>query len=67
MIITDKNILSVSSLGSALICRVTAKRMKKVRIPGKWRTRDGASHRKRVKKIEISQHAECCGKTKMKR
>ncbi|XP_072588059.1 large ribosomal subunit protein eL43-like [Vulpes vulpes] len=48
-----------------------AKCTKKVRIVGKYRTRYGASLRKMVKKIEISQHAKytCsfCGKTKMKR
>ncbi|XP_068963589.1 large ribosomal subunit protein eL43-like [Petaurus breviceps papuanus] len=48
-----------------------AKRTKKVRIVGKYGTRYGASIRKIVKKIEISQHAKytCsfCGKTKMKR
>ncbi|KAK2108515.1 60S ribosomal protein L37A [Saguinus oedipus] len=48
-----------------------AKRTKKVGIVGKYGTRYGASLRKMVKKIEISQHAKytCsfCGKTKMKR
>lgn len=48
-----------------------AKRTIKVRILGKYGTRYGASLRKMVKKIEISQHAKytCsfCGKTKMKR
>uniref|UniRef100_A0A8C6I4U3 60S ribosomal protein L37a n=1 Tax=Mus spicilegus TaxID=10103 RepID=A0A8C6I4U3_MUSSI len=48
-----------------------AKRTKKVGIVGKYRTRYGASLRKMVKKIEISQHAKytCsfCGKTKMKK
>nr|XP_023394479.1 putative 60S ribosomal protein L37a [Loxodonta africana] len=48
-----------------------ANRTKKVGIVGKYRTRYGASLRKMVKKIEISQHAKytCsfCGKTKMKR
>ncbi|OBS81014.1 hypothetical protein A6R68_20787 [Neotoma lepida] len=42
-----------------------------VRIVGKYGTRYGASLRKMVKKIEISQHTKytCsfCGKTKMKR
>ncbi|XDB54194.1 hypothetical protein AB1E18_007664 [Capra hircus] len=33
-----------------------AKRTKKVGIVGKYRTRSGASLRKMVKKIEISQH-----------
>uniref|UniRef100_UPI00398F8AB0 large ribosomal subunit protein eL43-like n=1 Tax=Pristiophorus japonicus TaxID=55135 RepID=UPI00398F8AB0 len=48
-----------------------AKRPKKVGIVDKFGTRYGASIRKMVKKIEISQHAKytCsfCGKTKMKR
>ncbi|XP_029082865.1 putative 60S ribosomal protein L37a [Monodon monoceros] len=48
-----------------------AKRTKKVRMVGKYGTHYGASFRKRVKKIEISQHAKytCsfCGKPKMKR
>ncbi|KAK7808302.1 hypothetical protein U0070_013984 [Myodes glareolus] len=48
-----------------------AKRTKKVGIVRKYGTRYGASLRKMVKKIEISQHAKytCsfCGKTKMKR
>uniref|UniRef100_A0A673T7V9 Ribosomal protein L37a n=1 Tax=Suricata suricatta TaxID=37032 RepID=A0A673T7V9_SURSU len=35
-----------------------AKRTKKVRIVGKYGTRYGASLRKMVKKIEISQHAK---------
>ncbi|KAM4668945.1 large ribosomal subunit protein eL43 isoform 1-T1 [Amazona ochrocephala] len=51
--------------------RGMAKRTKKVGIVGKYGTRYGASLRKMVKKIEISQHAKytCsfCGKTKMKR
>ena len=46
--------------------RVQAKRTKKVGIVGKYGTRYGASLRKMVKKIEISQHAKytCsfCGK-----
>uniref|UniRef100_A0A8C8TL97 Large ribosomal subunit protein eL43 n=1 Tax=Peromyscus maniculatus bairdii TaxID=230844 RepID=A0A8C8TL97_PERMB len=48
-----------------------AEHTKKVRIVGKYRTRYGASLRKMVRKIEISQHPKytCsfCGKTKMKR
>uniref|UniRef100_A0A8I4A233 60S ribosomal protein L37a n=1 Tax=Callithrix jacchus TaxID=9483 RepID=A0A8I4A233_CALJA len=48
-----------------------AKRTKKVGIVSKYGTHYGASLRKMVKKIEISQHAKytCsfCGKTKMKR
>ncbi|XP_027428597.1 60S ribosomal protein L37a-like [Zalophus californianus] len=61
----------MSSLGSDLVCGDMAKRTKKVGIVGKYGTRYGASLRKMVKKIEISQHAKytCsfCGKTKMKR
>ncbi|XP_045146078.1 60S ribosomal protein L37a-like [Echinops telfairi] len=48
-----------------------AKRTKKVGIMGKYGTLYGASLRKMVKKIEISQHAKytCsfCSKTKMKK
>ncbi|XP_055484047.1 60S ribosomal protein L37a-like [Psammomys obesus] len=48
-----------------------AKSTKKAGIIGKYRSHYGASLRKMVKKIEISQHAKytCsfCGKTKMKR
>ena len=48
-----------------------AKRTKKVGITGKYGTRYGASLRKTVKKMEISQHSKylCtfCGKDKMKR
>uniref|UniRef100_A0AAQ5XF86 Large ribosomal subunit protein eL43 n=1 Tax=Amphiprion ocellaris TaxID=80972 RepID=A0AAQ5XF86_AMPOC len=48
-----------------------AKRTKKVGIVGKYGTRYGASLRKMVKKIEISQHAKytCsfCGKVRTER
>lgn len=48
-----------------------ARRTKKVGICGKYGTRYGASLRKTVKKIEISQHAKytCsfCGKDSMRR
>ncbi|VEL31603.1 unnamed protein product [Protopolystoma xenopodis] len=48
-----------------------AKRTKKVGIVGKYGTRYGASLRKTIKKIEVSQHAKyCCnfcGKTALKR
>ncbi|KAJ2722582.1 60S ribosomal protein L43 [Coemansia sp. Benny D115] len=48
-----------------------AKRTKKVGITGKYGTRYGASLRKQVKKIEITQHARytCtfCGKDSVKR
>ncbi|KAF2763694.1 ribosomal protein L37ae [Teratosphaeria nubilosa] len=47
------------------------KRTKKVGITGKYGTRYGASLRKQVKKIEISQHSKytCsfCGKVTVKR
>ncbi|KAJ2910329.1 60S ribosomal protein L43 [Coemansia aciculifera] len=48
-----------------------AKRTKKVGITGKYGTRYGASLRKQVKKMEITQHASyiCtfCGKESVKR
>eukprot|EP00298_Acanthocystis_sp_HF-20_P023697 c33454_g1_i1.p1 GENE.c33454_g1_i1~~c33454_g1_i1.p1 ORF type:complete len:103 (+),score=29.18 c33454_g1_i1:1-309(+) len=48
-----------------------AKRTKKVGIVGKYGTRYGASIRKQVKKIEVTQHAKynCvfCGKDSVKR
>lgn len=48
-----------------------AKRTKKAGITGKYGTRYGASLRKQIKKIEITQHAKytClfCGKDAMKR
>uniref|UniRef100_A0A8B9T5B8 Ribosomal protein L37a n=1 Tax=Anas platyrhynchos TaxID=8839 RepID=A0A8B9T5B8_ANAPL len=57
--------------GVVAFTSLQAKRTKKVGIVGKYGTRYGASLRKMVKKIEISQHAKytCsfCGKTKMKR
>ncbi|XP_055388437.1 60S ribosomal protein L37a-like [Condylostylus longicornis] len=47
-----------------------SKRTKKVGVTGKYGTRYGASLRKQVKKIEISQHSkyQCpfCGKTSVK-
>ncbi|KAF7889469.1 uncharacterized protein EAF01_010962 [Botrytis porri] len=47
------------------------KRTKKVGVTGKYGTRYGASLRKQVKKMEITQHARyvCtfCGKTTVKR
>lgn len=36
-----------------------AKRTKKVGVTGKYGTRYGASLRKQVKKMEITQHAKC--------
>lgn len=48
-----------------------AKRTKKVGIVGKYGTRYGASLRKQIKKIEVSQHSKyfCsfCGKFAIKR
>eukprot|EP00310_Coccolithus_braarudii_P017667 CAMPEP_0183353032 /NCGR_PEP_ID=MMETSP0164_2-20130417/32231_1 /TAXON_ID=221442 /ORGANISM="Coccolithus pelagicus ssp braarudi, Strain PLY182g" /LENGTH=91 /DNA_ID=CAMNT_0025525627 /DNA_START=54 /DNA_END=329 /DNA_ORIENTATION=+ len=48
-----------------------AKRTKKVGVVGKYGTRYGASLRKQIKKIEITQHAKytCgfCGKDAVKR
>lgn len=48
-----------------------ARHTKKVGVVGKYGTRFGASLRKQVKKIEITQHAKytClfCGKDSMKR
>merc|ERR1712054_47835 len=48
-----------------------AKRTKKAGIVGKYGTRYGASLRKVVKKMEVSQHSkyfcEFCGKNSMKR
>jgi len=48
-----------------------AKRTKKVGIVGKYGTRYGASLRKQVKKIEITQHAkytcQFCGKDSVRR
>merc|ERR1712179_579669 len=48
-----------------------AKRTKKVGVTGKYGTRYGASLRKTVKKMEITQHAKylctLCGKDAMKR
>ncbi|CAG0918480.1 unnamed protein product [Notodromas monacha] len=48
-----------------------AKRTKKVGITGKYGTRYGASLRKMVKKMEVSQHStftcQFCGKDGMKR
>ncbi|CAO2624923.1 Putative 60S ribosomal protein L37a [Lemmus lemmus] len=63
-------LLSIAKCRCHFLCP-QAKRTKKVGIVGKYGTRYGASLRKMVKKIEISQHAKytCsfCGKTKMKR
>eukprot|EP00483_Globobulimina_turgida_P002211 UN02213 len=48
-----------------------ARRTKKVGIVGKYGTRYGASLRKQIKKIEISQRGryrcQFCGKSKMRR
>ncbi|CAH8437894.1 unnamed protein product, partial [Schistosoma guineensis] len=59
------------SLLRVLSKRWHAKRTKKVGIVGKYGVRYGASLRKTIKKIEISQHAKynCnfCGKDSLKR
>merc|ERR1711946_55888 len=56
--------------GKTLILKMT-KRTQKVGITGKYATRYGASLRKTVKKMEVSQHATytCpfCGKDALKR
>ena len=48
-----------------------AKRTKKVGIVGKYGTRYGASLRKQIKKVEVSQHSkyvcQYCGKVAVKR
>ncbi|KAL6071818.1 60S ribosomal protein L43 [Balamuthia mandrillaris] len=48
-----------------------AKRTRKVGVTGKYGTRYGASLRKQIKKIEITQHAkytcQFCGKDTVKR
>lgn len=48
-----------------------AKRTKKVGIVGKYGTRYGASLRKQIKKVEVSQHSkyvcQFCGKVAVKR
>lgn len=50
---------------------VQAKRTKKVGIVGKYGTRYGASLRKQIKKMEVTQHSkyfcEFCGKYAVKR
>ena len=64
-------ILFIWLLGSDILCGKMAKCSKKVGILGKYGTHYGASLRKMVKKVGISQHAKytCsfCGKTAMKR
>ncbi|MEQ2179804.1 60S ribosomal protein L37A [Goodea atripinnis] len=64
-LVTALNMLYVSVTILLFLC-LQAKRTKKVGIVGKYGTRYGASLRKMVKKIEISQHAKytCsfCGK-----
>lgn len=60
------------SLSEILLAAASmAKRTKKVGIVGKYGTRYGASLRKQIKKIEVSQHARyfCsfCGKYSVKR
>merc|ERR1712093_221605 len=58
-------------MGSRKQAKMVNKRTKKVGITGKYGTRYGASLRKEVKKIEVSQHATytCgfCGKDAVRR
>ncbi|KAK6728764.1 hypothetical protein RB195_006051 [Necator americanus] len=79
--INNNRILSVFSLYPAVSVNcfaesvehwvIMAKRTKKVGIVGKYGTRYGASLRKMVKKMEVTQHSRytCvfCGKEAMKR
>eukprot|EP00850_Spirogloea_muscicola_P002115 SM000008S22204 [mRNA] locus=s8:478985:480147:+ [translate_table: standard] len=66
-------VLAVSSdLDSpSRLCCAQTKRTKKAGICGKYGTRYGASLRKQVKKMEVSQHSkyfcEFCGKFSVKR
>eukprot|EP00296_Roombia_truncata_P009826 JP448463.1.p2 GENE.JP448463.1~~JP448463.1.p2 ORF type:complete len:103 (+),score=30.71 JP448463.1:35-343(+) len=57
-------------MGLFVLC-VMGKRTKKVGVVGKYGTRYGASLRKQIKKIEITQHAKytCsfCGKDAVRR
>lgn len=62
---------SLLTAKGALQSAAMAKRTKKVGIVGKYGTRYGASLRKQIKKIEVSQHSKyfCsfCGKYSVKR
>ena len=61
----------VASVRAAVRMRMQAKRTRKVGVTGKYGTRYGASLRKQVKKMEITQHAvyTCafCGKDAVRR
>ncbi|CAF2174680.1 unnamed protein product [Brassica rapa subsp. narinosa] len=63
--------LRLFHLRSLLYIVTQAKRTKKVGIVGKYGTRYGASIRKQIKKMEVSQHSkyfcEFCGKYGVKR
>ncbi|XP_047992488.1 60S ribosomal protein L37a [Leguminivora glycinivorella] len=67
------SVIFFSLLSTVVLDRLSkmAKRTKKVGITGKYGTRYGASLRKMVKKMEVTQHAKytCsfCGKDAMKR
>ncbi|UOH81254.1 60S ribosomal protein L43 [Cryptococcus neoformans] len=62
---------TVFTQSSSISARSQTKRTKKVGVTGKYGTRYGASLRKTVKKMEITQHARysCpnCGKIAVKR
>ncbi|WRX18815.1 Large ribosomal subunit protein eL43 - like 2 [Theobroma cacao] len=58
-------------INSILLLMMQTKRTKKAGIVGKYGTRYGASLRKQIKKMEVSQHSkyfcEFCGKYAVKR
>ena len=70
MVIVSVVFLTIHEYHLQLIS-LQAKRTKKVGVVGKYGTRYGASLRKIVKKMEVSQHSKylCtfCGKENMKR
>lgn len=61
-------LLLVSCCFTACVCCAQSKRTKKVGIVGKYGTRYGASLRKQIKKMEVSQHSkyfcQFCGKVR---
>ncbi|KAH9720910.1 60S ribosomal protein L37a-1 [Citrus sinensis] len=70
-VIAQKFILLMSDLQSGCVVAGNTKRTKKAGIVGKYGTRYGASLRKQIKKMEVSQHSkyfcEFCGKYAVKR